>query len=669
MPKLYIIPEPKNVKLHNEAFSLPKKSVIHAGHEVVFEAGFLASEIRRLNGTDLKIVQLKNLDSSIFISEERSLGKNSGIAADLPLEAYNLTVKKNSVAICGNSEAGVWNGIQSFLQLLENHSPVRTCEITDWPDMPVRGIHLDLKGGMCKFSYLKECLRTFSRYKINTVLLEYEDKFPYKKHAGISSPQSLSAAQCRALEKIAASYHIQIVPLVQCLGHVEYILRKNDYRHIAENEEIQQYCPLKPEAFELFKEMASEVMAINRTSPYFHIGGDEARNLGSCPACSAKAKKDGRSKLFTDYIKKICSFIIEKGKIPVMWDDMITGADSPEILKELPSETILMYWQYTHTGKEVPTINWHGPRFSKKWHKKQNHLHEEILHEQLPPYYAGYIEDMPEHVLKLYRPYIKSARYPVTLKTFPYLGFLKDRGYQVLGASCIRTSKEPDYLFPDFIRSASNVRMWGKEISSKKGLGVISTAWARSATFNKPCAPFELCWYSVLASGEFYWSGARPVSMDTYDKKFCRIFYGLENTDILDAMYIINTANHESYIKLALDKIKELEASVTRNIRSIRFIKIAAELLIYRYWREAVFERCIRYRYHRIIKNDLTDFEKKQFCSYLRNFLPEREKVIHDAARLYASLMPAEEVAEYLDDETGPDEIIAKEYLKILEEK
>ena len=41
----------------------------------------------------------------------------------------------------------------------------------------------------------------------------------------------------------------------------------------------------------------------------------ETRQLGECPACKAKADKVGVHRLYFDYVKECCQYVIEKGRI------------------------------------------------------------------------------------------------------------------------------------------------------------------------------------------------------------------------------------------------------------------------------------------------------------------------------------------------------------------
>ena len=57
-------------------------------------------------------------------------------------------------------------------------------------------------------------------------------------------------------------------------------------------------------------------------SKYLHIGGDEIGNIGLCPRCKPMADKEGMLSLSLYWLKRVCEFAKENGRIPIFWDDM-----------------------------------------------------------------------------------------------------------------------------------------------------------------------------------------------------------------------------------------------------------------------------------------------------------------------------------------------------------
>ncbi len=84
-----------------------------------------------------------------FAGKYRIVEQGTGISLKidpqgLKPEGYHIRVTPDKVEITGADEPGLFYGTVSFIQLLkldmfqDDKAPVRCCEITDWPDLPVR---------------------------------------------------------------------------------------------------------------------------------------------------------------------------------------------------------------------------------------------------------------------------------------------------------------------------------------------------------------------------------------------------------------------------------------------------------------------------------------------------------------------------------------------------
>ena len=59
----------------------------------------------------------------------------------------------------------------------------------------LRGIHLDLKYHMPRKDALLDWLKRLPGYGINTLLIEYEDKFPFQKYPFLSDPDAFTSEE------------------------------------------------------------------------------------------------------------------------------------------------------------------------------------------------------------------------------------------------------------------------------------------------------------------------------------------------------------------------------------------------------------------------------------------------------------------------------------------
>lgn len=212
-------------------------------------------------------------------------------------------------------------------------------------DFDVKGFHLDLRIQVMTPEALKNFATELANFGINTIIMEWEATYPYEKHATISNSLSYTRDEVEDFIEHCDSLGIDVIPLQQTFGHLEYVLRHDRYSGLKEDrKEISQVCPLETDLNQaLFKGLLSDMAKIHH-SKYLHIGGDETYLLGHCEKCAAKVEKEGKSKLFVDHMKMIAEETIALGKTPVMWADMILK--HPEAADELPKEVIFVDWNY-----------------------------------------------------------------------------------------------------------------------------------------------------------------------------------------------------------------------------------------------------------------------------------------------------------------------------------
>jgi hexosaminidase len=212
-------------------------------------------------------------------------------------------------------------------------------------DFLIKGFHVDLRIQATPMTALRRLASDLADFGLNALLIEWEATYPYDKHVVISNEYAYTREEVRSFISYCARLGIQVIPLQQCFGHVEYILRHERYTALREShKDLCQVCPLKDNgAYQLFGELLAD-LASAHPSQYIHIGGDETYLLGHCPLCHAKAERDGKSRLYVDYFKGIAQSVVRLGKRPLVWADMLLK--HPAAVGAMPKETIFVDWNY-----------------------------------------------------------------------------------------------------------------------------------------------------------------------------------------------------------------------------------------------------------------------------------------------------------------------------------
>lgn len=116
-------------------------------------------------------------------------------------------------------------------------------------------VHLDLKGAPPKMSFLLQLLPLARKAGANGLLIEYEDSFPWSGLiANVSAGNAYSVEEVRTLLRLAENLQMEVIPLVQTFGHLEFVLKLQQFRHLRELDVFpQELCPSKPDSFQLIK--------------------------------------------------------------------------------------------------------------------------------------------------------------------------------------------------------------------------------------------------------------------------------------------------------------------------------------------------------------------------------------------------------------------------------
>jgi hypothetical protein len=368
--------------------------------------------------------------------------------------------------------------------------------------LPARGVHLDCRAQMMRYEQILAVLCDLARWGYNTVLLEYEDRFPYKGAAAAAlAPDALTRRQVRDLQKVAADLGITIIPLVQSLGHLEWLLRNKSFRHLRE-ESPRRYgnacgtlCPSHPGAKRLFQELAEQVLELHENCRYFHMGGDEAEVGPECPRCREAWQQGSISNVMLSHYRDLAIWLRTHGPDPIMWCDM--PLRHPEALDLLRGHVVMMDWDYWSTQQPTrqPDAIWgisENAFFTpRKWTALQR---------------------------ELYLPYLFTTD-GKAVKPFPFTKFLRDRGFQVIVAPAARSLGD-SFCVP---KEHHVENILGAVASAQEAhvLGVLITSWALRRS------PWPLTEYGLMA-------GAMALQQPGISRREIDAAFALEHFGVAD---------------------------------------------------------------------------------------------------------------------------------------
>ncbi|XP_053143760.1 hexosaminidase D isoform X2 [Hemicordylus capensis] len=239
-------------------------------------------------------------------------------------------------------------------------------------------VHLDLKGAPPKVSYLAEIFPLFHVLGANGVLLEYEDMFPYiEELKPLRANDAYSPTEIKEILNLAKLHQLEVIPLVQTFGHMEFVLKHKEFSHLREVASFPNSVnPHKEESLKLVSSMIEQVIALHDDLRWFHIGCDEVYYLGEGEESKEwlQQEENTTEKLCLAYMKAVASHVVSAHPTmkPIVWDDMLRGMSEETLRASGIAQLVeLMIWDYTPdfdvNSKAILIEKYQKCNFSKLW--------------------------------------------------------------------------------------------------------------------------------------------------------------------------------------------------------------------------------------------------------------------------------------------------------------
>ncbi|MEA2062264.1 MAG: beta-N-acetylhexosaminidase [Gemmatimonadota bacterium] len=258
----------------------------------------------------------------------------------LDRQAYKLVIIGGKIVITGNSDQGLFYGVQSLLQLMRNIEP-HVCTlpagvITDWPDLELRFIHWDTKHHQDRPGTLRRFLDWAAFFKVNCIGFEIEDKYEYPRHPLIGAPGAFTKSEMQELTAYALERFIQLVPVVQAPAHMAYVLKHEKFAHLRSDGSNYQSCMCDEKAIRLILDMYQDMIDATPGVKYFHVSTDEIYYAGICDKCKKEYNDENRSQAWADYANRVHAWLAERGRRMLAWVEYpLLGKHIPQLAPDL----------------------------------------------------------------------------------------------------------------------------------------------------------------------------------------------------------------------------------------------------------------------------------------------------------------------------------------------
>lgn len=488
-------------------------------HNIPMPKGFTLSDDRPICLAEGWKIEGEGISASVLALYEKRLHlKKDGQKTivlnikDMAEESYRIDLEKDCIRVDGGSEQALRYALYTLLDTSKGLK-LPTGQIIDQPLLNMRGYMLNVH--TVEHMDIQELLimvRWAAEAKLNTLLIEYGTRFPYKKYPGVCSPFALSEEEVRLLVSTAENYGMEVIPLVQTFGHLDHILKEPALADIRETQDNPtQLCPRNPKSMDYIKGMIDEYCTLHPNSRYFHLGGDETRQLGQCPECTRFVRENGIARLYSDLMNQVIDYICQKGMTPLIYDDMLCA--HPETMQYLDKRAVIVYWDYWCVSPQVPhLIARYGDApvytYDKRWEDGTwEHDASDVAKWVLEVFGEGGCEDVEkalgEAFMREYRDYL-GDQFPKYFRAFPYLEYYMDHGFRVIGMPTSLGNTDNYLGMPNQARFTGNVRICCERMAEAKAMGVITSAWH---DFPSPVYPL-----GISTAGHYSWGLAEYVS-------------------------------------------------------------------------------------------------------------------------------------------------------------
>jgi hypothetical protein len=215
--------------------------------------------------------------------------------------------------------------------------------------------HVDLQVAMWKPVFMEQMVCTIKNYGFNAILLEINDKFPFKQYPDLIHPDAPSRSTWQQFANFCQQQQITIIPLWQSIGHTKFVVGKARYAQLREAPELDtHYDPTSDAARTMICNCIDEIIELLQPQQFFHIGGDEVFDLATSERLAPLVAEKGKGAIYAEHISAIIEHLKRKNLTTILWQDMLMSY--PEALNLISKDVVLADWDYSTNCKRPDTM-------------------------------------------------------------------------------------------------------------------------------------------------------------------------------------------------------------------------------------------------------------------------------------------------------------------------
>lgn len=362
-----LVPQPRELHLSNGSLAIRGFSgplAVPSGPEHEACRAVLDEAVRSAGGAPPAQQPTSDSANRFTLGAKQSVPKLPDGVSD---EAYALAIGPNGITAEGASPAGLLYAAQTLRQLARMFSDsgsLPCLTILDFPEFQLRGIYIE--GGQERYGrivaadYLREQIRRLSEFKMNVMVIECYNLFPFKSFPACADAGTLSQEDCRNLVAEARRYHVTLIPSLQTLAQASELVWGCDAgKPYRETTAPGLMCPSTPEIYPFIKGLYRDLLEWFDSAPFIGIGCSEIDMQWQnhyCPNCQKRVQAGASVRdLLLGHAEQCIKAVRELGTEmkrpvrPLIWADEFymygPGKDWVGI-ERIPRDTVMGYWKY-----------------------------------------------------------------------------------------------------------------------------------------------------------------------------------------------------------------------------------------------------------------------------------------------------------------------------------
>lgn len=267
-----VIPMPQKIVSMTGHFDLKSCKVIVAGRQSLYKEALYLQQYLKSKGLNVQVSDNKyTLASGAIVLVQGKV--NPGIPSN---ECYQLVVTPQKIVLTAPESSGIYYGLQTLKQLVQENKQVPACEVADWPAFAWRGYMIDAGRNFMPMSMLKQQIDVMASYKLNVFHFHITEDIAWrlqsKRYPQLTDPETMlrnkgsfyTESDLKELVNYCKDRYITLVPEIDMPGHSAAFKRamktdmQSDSGLVIVKNILMEFC----NTYDV---------------PYLHIGADEVK--------------------------------------------------------------------------------------------------------------------------------------------------------------------------------------------------------------------------------------------------------------------------------------------------------------------------------------------------------------------------------------------------------